>query len=134
MSLSALEITAISGVVVAVGGNFAAWAKLFSDRKEDAKRGNGHGGETVPPCPVCPGLVSRVALTEGSTKQLSSALSMAHTEDRQDHDKIFGQLGILNVSVALATERADAAQKAAVSTADKVERRLRQTEFEGGQS
>jgi hypothetical protein len=131
MPLSALEITAIGAVVGVVSTNAVAWAKLFSDRKKSGNNGSGNGDGK--PCPLHPDLVSRTVRIEAKTEHLRSDLSTAHTEDRQDHDKIFTQLGALSVSVALAGEKADAAQKAAVITADKVERQIIQI-ADGGRS
>ncbi len=124
MALSAGEVTA----VVAVAGNMVAWAKLFHDQKKVAsdlaqtKPGNGDGRLG---CPLHTDLVERVGKIEGASERLRTDLSTAHIEDRENFERIFSKLENVQVNVALAAEKAAAAQADVKTIAETIERRKR---------
>jgi hypothetical protein len=119
MGLAAGEITAI----VAVAGNMAAWAKLFSDQKKYAKAANGNGGGPRMPCGLHINLAERVGKIEGAAERLRADMSIAHLEDRDCFNRIFQGLEAVKVDAAVTREKATSAQAAVKEITDTMERR-----------
>jgi hypothetical protein len=115
MALSAVEITAI-GVGL---GNITALIKVLAVINKSGKNGNGGRG----PCGLHINLVERIGKIEGATERVRADLSTAHIEDRENFDKIFEKLEDVKVNVALAGEKATAAQKTVADVANALERR-----------
>lgn len=99
MALTTGEVTAI---IIGIG-NFTAWAKLFTDARKNNKHENGKV------CPI-PAVESRIATVESEKAGLAIELSNLHTENRQDHQKIFEDIKSLSVAVANKGKRGGRAQ------------------------
>ena len=106
MSLSVGEVTAI-GVGL---GNIAAWSKLIYDARHNGKNGNGK------PCPLHSGLESQIGAGEKQGADLAKELASLHTENRDDHKKLFEDIKGLSIAVAGA---ASAAASAAIAASRK---------------
>jgi hypothetical protein len=103
MSLSVGEATAI-GIGL---GNIAAWTKLIYDARKNGKNGNGR------PCPLHSGLQSQIGAGEKQGADLAKELASLHTENREDHQKIFDDIKGLAIAVAGAASAAATAAVAA---------------------
>jgi len=107
MPLSAGEITAI-GIGL---GNIAAWSKLIYDARKNGKNGNGK------PCALHSGLASQIDSGEKQGADLAKELASLHTENRDDHKKLFED--IKGLSIAVAGAAAAAANAAVAATASR---------------
>ncbi len=105
------------GEFAAIGiglGNIAAWSKLIYDARKNGKNGKDGNGRS---CSFHTGVESRLMKVETEREGLSQELGVLHTENRQEHSQIFGEIKSLAVAVSTASEAARTAASAAATAA-----------------
>lgn len=105
MALGTAETAAVAIVLL---GNISAWSKMIYDARKNGKNGNGNGKS----CPSHVAIETRIAAIETHKDSMEKELSNLHTENRQDHQRIFDDIKSLSVSVASAAASAASAAAA----------------------
>jgi len=105
MALGSVESAA---VIVVLLGNISAWSKMIYDARKNGKNGK--------PCSFHSGIVAQIETGEKQKTDLAQELASLHTENRDDHKKLFEDIKGLSIAVAGAASAAATAAVAATAS------------------